>query len=73
MDDLLTLLELDLNLWLEAKSFSRPDRNQVCSISNIIAKDIQMGCSVSTVGSSQSSSSFQSPVIQAILREQVET
>ena len=31
-----------------------------------------MGCSVSTVGSLQSSSSFQSPVIQAILREQVE-
>jgi len=72
MDDLLTLLELDLNLRLEAKSFSRPDRNQVYGISNTIGKDIQMGCSVSILGSSQSSSSFQSPVIQTILREQVE-
>jgi hypothetical protein len=56
-DNLLTHPELDLDLWLETRSSGEPDRNLVYGISNITTKDMQMGCSVSTIGSSQSGSS----------------
>jgi hypothetical protein len=52
VDALLTHLELNLDLWLEARSSSRPDRNWVYGISNTTAKDTWMDHNVSTIDSS---------------------
>jgi hypothetical protein len=55
-DDPSTHLKLNSDLWLDAGLFCGPDRNQVYDIANtMIEEDMQMGCSVLTVGSSQSS------------------
>jgi len=50
-NDPLTHPELDLDLWLEAGSSIRPDKNQVFGILNVTVEDMLMGRSVSTVGS----------------------
>jgi len=49
VDNPSTYPELDPDLWLEARSSSEPDRNQVYGISNTTAKDLQIGRSVLTI------------------------
>jgi len=57
-DDCLTHPELDPGLLLEVGLSSRPNRIQVYSISNTMAKDMRAGCSVLTASSLQSGLSF---------------
>jgi len=52
MDDHSTHLELDLNFWLETGSTGGLDINPIYGISNIVEKDMWVGRSVSTVGTS---------------------
>jgi len=53
-DDSLTHPDLNLNLWLEVRSFSGSDRNRVYELSNITTKNLWMTHSALTVGCSQS-------------------
>jgi hypothetical protein len=73
MDFPLTHLELDPDLWLEAKSTDGPNRNWVYDILNTTIENMQgRGRSVLTVGS-QPRSSHQFSIVQAIVREQIES
>jgi hypothetical protein len=58
----MTLLKLDLDLWLETRSSDGFDKNLVYSILNTMIEDIRRS-NVSTVGSLQSGLSSQSPAI----------
>jgi hypothetical protein len=49
-DDPLTHLNLNPDLWLEARSSGGPERNQVYELSNTTVKNLQMTRSVLTVG-----------------------
>ena len=59
-DDILTHPEFDPDLWMEVGSSGGPDKNRVYGLSNITVDNLRTARSVSTVGSSQSISSFQS-------------
>ena len=65
-DDILTHPEFDPNLWMEVGSSGGPDKNQVYELSNTTADNLRSTHSVSTVGSSQSISSFQSKEFVAL-------
>jgi len=65
-DDPLTLLDFDLDLWMEVGSFSGPDKNWMYGLSNITAENLWAARSVSTVGSSQLVSSTQSKEFVAL-------
>jgi len=59
-DDTLTHPEFDPDLWMEVGSSGGPDKNRVYGLYNTTADNLWSTHSVSTVGSSQSISSFQS-------------
>ena len=59
-DDILTHPEFDPDLWMEVESSGGPDKNRVYGLSNTTADNLRTAHNVSTVGSSQSISSFQS-------------
>ncbi|XP_052309367.1 uncharacterized protein LOC127905392 [Populus trichocarpa] len=65
-DDTLTHLEFDPDLWMEVGSSGGPDKNRVYGLSNTTADNLRSTRSVSTVGSSQSISSFQSKEFVAL-------
>jgi hypothetical protein len=65
-DDILTHPEFDPNLWIEVGSSGGPDKNRVYGLSNTTADNLWSTRSVSTVGSSQSISSFQSKEFVAL-------
>jgi len=65
-DDILTHLEFDPDLWMEVGSSGGPDKNRVYGLSNTTADNLRSTRSVSTVGSSQSISSFQSKEFVAL-------
>jgi hypothetical protein len=71
-DDPFTHLDLNLNMWLEARSSGGPDRNRVYNFSNTIAEDLQTTRGVSTIGFSQSISSTQTPEFEVILDQRVQ-
>ena len=64
--------DFDPNLWLETRSSGGLDRNWVYGLSNIMAENLQMACSVSTVGCSQSILSTHSPEFTALLDQGVQ-
>ena len=57
MDDPSTHLDFDLNLWIEAGSSGRSDRNRVYGLFNTRTENLWTTRSVSTIGSLQSISS----------------
>jgi hypothetical protein len=65
--DLLTYLDIDLDLWSKARSFGGLDRNWVYRHFNITAKNLQMTCSALTVECSQSIPSIQTTKFTTIL------
>ena len=65
-DDPSTHPEFDPDLWMEAGSSGGPDKNRVYGLSNTRADNLQMTCTASTVGSSQSVSSSQSKEFVAL-------
>jgi len=65
-DDPLTLLDFDLDLWMEVGSFGGPDKNWMYGLSNTTAENLWAARSVSTVGSSQLVSSTQSKEFVAL-------
>jgi hypothetical protein len=67
MDDHLTHLDLDPDLWLEAGLSGEPDRNRVDGLSKTMAKNLRTTYSVSTVGCSQSIPSTQTPEFEVML------
>jgi len=67
MDDHLTHLNLDPDLWLEAGLSGGPDRNRVDGLSKTMTENLRMTCSVSTVGCSQSILSTQTPEFEVML------
>jgi hypothetical protein len=71
-DDPSTHPDFDPNLWLETGSSGGLDRNWVYGLSNTTAENLQMACSVSTVGCSQSILSTQSPEFTALLDQGVQ-
>jgi len=71
-DDPFTHLDLNPNLWLEARSSSEPDRNRVYDFSNNMAEGLQITRDVSTIGFSQSVSITQTPEFEAISDQRVQ-
>ena len=65
-DDALTHPQFDPDLWMEVRSSSGPNKNQVYEISNTTVKNLQAAYSVSIVGSSQLVSSTQSKEFVAL-------
>jgi hypothetical protein len=65
-DDILIHPEFDSDLWLEVGSSGGPDKNRVYGLSNTTADNLRSTRSVSTFGSSQSISSFQSKEFVAL-------
>jgi hypothetical protein len=65
-DDILTHPEFDPDLWMEVGSSGGPDKNRVYGLSNTTADNLRTARSVSTVGSSQSISIFQSKEFVAL-------
>jgi hypothetical protein len=72
MDDPSTHPNIDLNLWLEARSFSGPDRNQLYGLSNTTTENLQTTRSALTVECSQSIPSVQTLEFTVILDQQVQ-
>jgi len=70
-DDLSIHLDLNSNLWLEKGSSYGPDRNRVNGLSNTMAENFWMTCSVSIIGFSQSILSAQTPKFEATLDQRV--
>jgi len=71
-DDPLTHPDFDSNLWLEARSFDGPDKNQMYRLSNTMAENLRMTHSVSIVRCSQSILSTQSLELAALLDQGVQ-
>jgi hypothetical protein len=65
-DDPLTLLEFDLDLWMEVGSSGGSNKNQVYGFSNTTTENLRAAHRVSTIGSSQSASSTQSKEFVAL-------
>jgi len=65
-DDPSTHPDLDLDLWMKARSFGGPDKNRVYGLSNTTNDNLWATHSVSTVGSSQSVLSTQYEEIVAL-------
>jgi len=68
----LTHLDLDLDLWFEARLFDIPDRNWVYNLSHTTVEDLQTTPSVSTVGCSKSIPSTPTLEFEVILNQQVQ-
>jgi hypothetical protein len=70
-DNLLTHLDFNSDLWLEAKSSGGLDRNRVYILSNTTAENLWIAHSISTVGCSQSVLSTQSLELASLLNQGV--
>ena len=68
-EDPLTHLEYDLDLWLEARATSEPDRNQVYDISMTIAWDIRLSYGVSIIGTLKFNLSKPSLAIKELIEQ----
>jgi hypothetical protein len=71
-EDSLTHPDLDLDLWLEAESFSGLDRNRVYRLSNTMVEKLRMTRNVLTVGCLQLVLSTQTPEFAAMLDQRVQ-
>ena len=65
-DDPSTRPEFDPDLWMEFGSSGGPDKNRVYGLSNTTADNLRTTRTASTIGSSQSVSSFQSKEFVAL-------
>jgi hypothetical protein len=71
-DDLLTHSDLDLDLWLEAGSSGKFDRNRVYGLYNTMAKNLRMAHGILTVGCSQTILSTQTSEFTVMLDQRVQ-
>ena len=65
-DDPMTHPEFDPDLWMDVRSSGGLDKNRVYGLSNTTADNLRSARSASTIGSSQSISSFQSKEFVAL-------
>ena len=66
-NDTSTHLDIDLDLWLEAGSSGKPDTNRVYGLSNTTAENVWTTHSISTIESSQSVLTTQTPKFTTLL------